>query len=470
VNGGDVVVVLPGIMGSQLRQNGQLVWGPSAGAALRAVSTFGRSLQRLQLPPGIGDDDPMDGVQPAGLMPDLHVLPGIWTPVQGYDRLLDKLRSLGYRDVTSDLDAPPGNLLPLAYDWRLSCRRNGQLIASAVEQALDRWQAQGGPHQDAQLVFVCHSMGGLVARWYIEHCDGAARTRKLITFGTPYRGAAKALGQLVNGIHVGLGPLGLNLTRFARSLPSLYQLMPQYACIEHGGDLVKTTETHIPFLDTAMTADAMRFHTQLQDAEQHRPASLQATHAIVGTRQPTTTTMRITADQAHPVTTYRGDDLGGDATVPLPAACRTDVLMDSPLLRRIPDKHGNLHRNRAALDELEGILTAQPVIVRAAPRTIDLAVDSGELILAGQPLTVTVHPPEAQRVAVRVAVTSETGHLAAAQVIRPPATATINGLPPGAYTIDVTGLTPTSPIAPVTSTTLIWDPGLNNLPATSPPP
>jgi pimeloyl-ACP methyl ester carboxylesterase len=470
MNGVDVVIVLPGIMGSQLRRNGQLVWGPSAGAALRAITTFGRSLQHLQLPPGIGDDDPVDGVQPAGLMPDLHVLPGIWTPVKGYDRLLGKLRSLGYRDVTTSPGAPPGNLLPLAYDWRLSCRRNGQHIASTIEQALDRWQAQGGPYKDAQLVFVCHSMGGLVARWYIEHCGGAAHTRKLITFGTPYRGAAKALGQLVNGIHPGLGPLGINLTSFARSLPSLYQLLPEYACIEHSGGLAKTTETPIPFLDTTMTADAMRFYTQLQDAEQHRPASLQTTHAIIGTRQPTATTMRITADQAHPVTTYQGDDLGGDATVPLPAACRTDVPMDSPLLRRVPDKHGNLHRNRAALDELEGILTAQPVTVRAAPATTGLAVGSGELILAGQPLTVTVQPPEGQRVAVRVAVTSETGHLTSAQVIRPPATATIDGLPPGAYTIDVTGLTPTSPIAPVTSTTLVWDPRLNNLPATSPPP
>src|SRR5262249_1730718 len=44
-------------------------------------------------------------------------------------------------------------------------------------------------------------MGGLVARWYLEHRGGAAITRKLSTLGTPYRGAAKALEQLVNGVH-----------------------------------------------------------------------------------------------------------------------------------------------------------------------------------------------------------------------------------------------------------------------------
>ena len=79
----DLVVVLPGILGSTLRQDGRLVWAPSAGSALRAIATFGASVRRLELPAGIGDDHPCDGVEPAGLMPDLHVLPGIWTAGQG---------------------------------------------------------------------------------------------------------------------------------------------------------------------------------------------------------------------------------------------------------------------------------------------------------------------------------------------------------------------------------------------------
>ena len=89
----DLVVVLPGILGSTLRRDGRLVWAPSAGSALRAIATFGASLRRLELPAGIGDEHPCDGVEPAGLMPDLHVLPGIWTPVKGYDVLLARLRS-----------------------------------------------------------------------------------------------------------------------------------------------------------------------------------------------------------------------------------------------------------------------------------------------------------------------------------------------------------------------------------------
>ena len=454
----DLVVVLPGIMGSQLRQDGHLVWGRSAHAALHAISTFGRSVRGLQLPGDIGDNDPCDNVEPAGIMPGLHLLPGIWTPIKGFDLLLQRLRSLGYRDVSLDPGAPPGNLLPLGYDWRLSNRWTGQWIGSRIEPALERWRAQGGPYADAQLIFVCHSMGGLVARWYIERCGGAAITRKLITFGTPYRGAAKALEQLVNGVHKGLGPLAIDLTTFARSLPSLYQLLPEYACIEHDGDLAKITETNIPELDTAMIGDAMRFHAQLQDAETKRPETLSATHAIVGFRQPTITTVSICKGHVVPLSTYRGDDLAGDATVPLVGACRADVPLDGPTLRRVPDKHGNLQANRAALDELEGILTARPVHVRAGGM-IEASVEMPELILAGEPLTISVRLADPHRAAARITVTDEFARVVDARVVTPPTTTSIDGLGPGIYTVDVTGLGPSPAIAAVSSIILIWPKG-----------
>lgn len=454
----DLVVVLPGILGSTLRQDGHLVWAPSAGAALRAIATFGASIQRLQLPEGIGDEHPRDGVEPTGVMLDLHVLPGIWTPIKGYDVLLKRLRSLGYRDISPDPTAPPGNLLPVGYDSRLSNRYTGQWLGTVIEPALERWRAQDGPYADAKVIFVCHSMGGLAARWYIERSGGAEVTRKLITLGTPYRGAARALDQLVNGARQGLGPFGISLTRFARSMPSLHQLLPEYACIEHGSNLAKTTEVTIPELDAGMVADAMRFHTDLHDAEARRPDSLHATHPIVGIRQTTATTASLTGGRVTLIDTYNGENLYGDATVPIVGACRSDVKMDSNTLRRVPDKHGNLQRNPAALDELEGILTAQHITVRA-PRQIALRADTPEFALAGQDITVQVTPAEATRHAVRVAVTSETGRLAESTVLRPgrgTMTATISGPAPGAYTIDVTGADPASPLAPVSSDILVW--------------
>jgi pimeloyl-ACP methyl ester carboxylesterase len=452
----DLVVVLPGILGSTLRQDGRLVWAPSAGSALQAIATFGASLGRLELPAGIGDDHPGDGVDAAGLMPDLHILPGVWTPVKGYDRLLARLRYLHYRGPGPGV--PAGNLIPFAYDWRLSCRYNAKRLSTMIEPALQRWRDQGGPYADAEVVFVCHSMGGLIARWYIEKCGGAEITRKLITLGTPYRGAARALGQLVNGAHPGLGPLRLDLTRFARSMPSLHQLLPEYACIQHGSDLAKTTAITLPELDTAMVTDAMRFHTDLQDAEARRPHSLVATHAIVGTTQPTATTARLTDSRIELLDTYQDQDLAGDSTVPIVAACRADVPMDSNTLRRVPEKHGNLQRNTAVLDEIEGILTASSIIVKAA-KPVALRVDAPDFALVGQAITISVTPAEPTRQACHLTVTSETGTPIEARRIRPSGRAIIiDGLAPGAYTIEVAGTDPASPFAPVSSDILIWDP------------
>ena len=102
MNNDDVVVVLPGIMGSTLGVRGKdgspagdnLFWAPSAGAVWNLL-TRRNSILDHALPEGIGDAHPGDGVEPVGLMPDVHAIPGIWTPLKGYDVLVNHLRSLG---------------------------------------------------------------------------------------------------------------------------------------------------------------------------------------------------------------------------------------------------------------------------------------------------------------------------------------------------------------------------------------
>ena len=354
-------------MGSTLVKNGDLVWGPSAGAVLKAIGTFGRSLRAMTLPADIGDNGPRDGVEPKALMPDLHVLPGIWSANIGYGKLLDWL-STRFELVEASPDDPSRmpNLLPVPYDWRLSNRFNARRLKTIVEPALERWQSQGGPFADARIIFICHSMGGLVARWYIEKENGARFTRKLLTMGTPYRGALSALDQLVNGVRVGIGPLKLDVTSFARSLPSIHQLLPEYACIESSGGLLKTTETTLPNVDAALVSDAMAFHDDINRAAAANTTDPYDIHPVVGFRQPTVTTAAIVDDSVKAIETINGNDEAGDATVPRLAATPNSLRPNSPVIRWIPDQHGSLQSNQALLDEIEGVLTSQPVIHRAA--------------------------------------------------------------------------------------------------------
>lgn len=455
----DFVVVLPGIMGSTLAKKGKLVWAPSAGAVLKVITTFGRSIREMTLPPGIGDNHPGDGVEPLAPMPDLHMLPGIWSVNIGYGVLLDFLRKK-FHLIEPDPDDQKRipNLLPLAYDWRLSNRYNGRRLKGIVEPALERWRSQGGPFSEAKLIFICHSMGGLVARWFIEKEGGAGITRKLVTLGTPYRGALNALDQLVNGVRKGIGPLKLDLSSFARSLPSTHQLLPEYACIETPGGLVKTTQTTLPKLNTVMVNDAMDFHNQLDNAATLTGAGFDI-HPIVGTRQATFTTARISGDSVEPIETIEGKDEGGDATVPRLAAAPKGVRPDSPIIHFIADQHGSLQSNQAVLDEIEGILTAKPVIYRALP-PLEIGVRSEPVVLAGEKISVEATVGGEKRIALQAQVVNELGKKVVTVPLRASKgvhRAAIDPLPPGAYRIAVGGVgSMAAMVGSVTTTVLVW--------------
>lgn len=435
----DLVVVLPGILGSTLRDQDGMVWEVSGKAALRAVLSLGRSLRRLTLPSGIGDEHPQDGIEPVGLMADLHVIPGIWTPLKGYDRVVRRLNSLGYT-------AEKGNLLLFAYDWRLSNRYNGARLAREVDQALDRL----GPQ--AKVSFVCHSMGGLVARWCVEQCGMAERTDKLITMGTPYRGAVTALEQLVNGIRKGLGPFGIDLTEFARSMPSLHQLLPEYACIESPSGLVRTTETTLPELDTKMVADAMAFHTSLTDSFAGR------TYAILGGKQPTATTARIADGKVTCYRTYEGQELYGDATVPMVGAARKGLALSSNTLHRVTEQHTSLQDNAAVLDMVESFLTSTDIVPRNVAVT-EPQVSVPDLVLTTETLDVTVELRDTPPRALKVALLDENGKQIESRspAISEAMSIKFGGLAPGAYYVQVSGISVGAPVVPVTSAALVMD-------------
>lgn len=205
----DIVVLLPGIMGSELAQRGRPVWAATGGAALDAILTFGGSAQALTLLDGLGDSAPGEadqggGVVATGLFSGIHVIPGLWSPNVGYGEVERRLAA--DLDLTRvQPDGPPGNYLPFPYDWRLSVRYNGRRLARAVDDVVTRWRAQGGPYAEARVSFVAHSMGGLVARWAIDREGAATYTRRLITLATPHRGAIEAVGRLVNGSRSGCG-------------------------------------------------------------------------------------------------------------------------------------------------------------------------------------------------------------------------------------------------------------------------
>src|ERR1700730_9803146 len=133
------------------------------------------------------------------VLPRLFMIPTFWK-TDGYGRLTDRL--LSRFTLTPATDDQPGNFFEFPYDWRLSNQLNAQRLADAVIPQLEGWRRHT-QESDAKLILICHSMGGLIARWFLEILGGREVTRMLITIGTPYQGSVNALDALANGLHLG---------------------------------------------------------------------------------------------------------------------------------------------------------------------------------------------------------------------------------------------------------------------------
>lgn len=307
----DVVVLLPGILGSALAKDGRDIWDLGAGAVNRALFSAGQSIKKLTLRSASSTGD---GVQATRLLPDAQVVPFFWK-IDGYAQLSHY--------IESRWELTPGeNFFEFPYDWRLDNSICADRLASAAMNWLEQRRCV---HPDARLILIGHSMGGLVARYFLEVLGGWRHTKTLITLGTPYRGSVKALDFLVNGWRKSIGPVTLlDLSHMLASFPSVYQLLPIYPCVgenEHDlQSLEKLDRDRLGNLDLALARAGVEFHRQIERAVQANQGQEGYGYRIVpivGTFQPTFLSAVLTEEGVTSLQTYKGETmLYGDGTVP----------------------------------------------------------------------------------------------------------------------------------------------------------
>jgi len=384
----DVIVCIPGITGSVLRKNNRDIWNVSGGAIMNALRTLGGSVQDLKLEEDPVDVDDVDGITATSVIRDVHLIPGLWK-IDGYTKLV--------RHLEEKFDVKHGqNLFEFAYDWRRDNRVASRQLGTKARGWLEAWRRSSG-NADAKLVVIGHSMGGLVARHFLECREGWRDTRTLITIGTPYGGSLYSIGTLANGKKIKF----FDISDVARSLTALYQLLPVYPCYDGGdGKLVRVAEAQIPHVDVQKAQAALAFHHEIRDAveanmkEQEYVDKRYDIRPIVGIEQPTAQSAVRDGDRVKLLRRHGKEDLGGDGTVPRPSATppEFDKLQNAIYAA---ERHASLQNDDDVLFQLNGILTQpsfNPANYRDATAKIGQSLDLEDWFSPAEPVPVRVRP------------------------------------------------------------------------------
>lgn len=204
------VLIIPGIMGSELYEGGELVW-PDIGAILDHTKD-------LFLLEGLSLDDSGNSIKDINLR---DIIKKIDIPLFGvdiFDDLIFRFNEVGYKENTSYYTFP--------YDWRLDLNENGELLTNKIEEIKTQSNFD-------KIDIIAHSMGGLLVKDYISH-EGSSNINKLIFVGTPHLGAPKAAKTLLTGDTD--FPFNIlnrkTIKQLSLNMPSIYQLLPNQKYFE----------------------------------------------------------------------------------------------------------------------------------------------------------------------------------------------------------------------------------------------
>ena len=459
----DVLIFLPGIGGSVLQtKDGEPLWAPSARVAWRFLTRPSEMLAQLRLE---GDDPERelldDGIRAVSLAQDMHLIPGLWK-IDGYSGFREMMtEAFELQTGSADAgDARVANYFDFPYDWRRDNRATARRLRRFVDDRLHRWR-KGTPFRDAKVILIAHSMGGLVARYYLEALGGWRDCRALITLGTPFRGSVKALDFLANGHRL----LFSDLTEVVRSFTSVYQLLPRYPMLEEGGRYkrVAETEADIPGVKRERARDALRFHEEIDEADAARAERGYGLVPIVGTWQPTLQSARllggrVTVDNAVPTWT-KFPDGDGDGTVPRVSATPVEPSSRAPELSSDwlntfrAERHASLQNNAVVLQDLQDRLIQSQVrtdhirgALKSSPEPA-LALDVDDLYLSGEPVTLRAavrnagaHEIRRVRIRIRSATDGVAVHDGELTPVGEEWSLVLTALPPGAYRVEVGAL------------------------------
>lgn len=250
------VILIPGIKGSRLidSETGTMIWGAFGGMELNPNTPLGMDLFSIPMKQGVPLNELDDSIVADGVLDSVKIsLAGLSFNLKAYYNIISILGAgqyldydISYEDSSVDYGDNHFTCFQFPYDWRLSIDENARLLGEFIEEkrAFVKKQIKeryGISEYDVKFDLIAHSMGGLLARYYLRYGGatvesinmdapvpwaGAEKIDKLIMIGTPNAGSVEAVINFADGMIV--GPL---LPKFSQTLvgniPAVYQLLPR---------------------------------------------------------------------------------------------------------------------------------------------------------------------------------------------------------------------------------------------------
>lgn len=178
------IIVIPGIMGSKLKQGELRIW-PSLVGHINHKTFFGEKLKYK-------DDDKTIAYGPFKFF---------------------------YQTLINYLDQPDAYVDVFSYDWRKNNLDQLSLLENLIRTDVE------------EIYIVAHSMGGIVAKLFLNYYkdnEKIENVKKLITLGTPWHGSPTAYKWIFYGVENELLLLMSkeNSKDIITTFPSVYQLFP----------------------------------------------------------------------------------------------------------------------------------------------------------------------------------------------------------------------------------------------------
>jgi len=346
-------------------------------------------------------------LRPVGLLPKVGVAAPLVVP--GYDGLVRQLQN-GFRGRVSETprvdiarsDSDPdlsADIMLFPYDFRLGVRDAAERLKSEIDRRLG---SLTGDARKRRVIVVAHSMGGLVARYWLGPLAGAPDCHALITAGTPHRGAPKALDWLVNGVRI--GPVHLKKpSAVLADWASVYDLLPRYPAVwsaARGAALypheLDVTAFASPDQHTGFVAEAKRAYEMHLDIERGWEALDGGLPEVVPlfSRGHGTLCRAELVDSGVTVTKRGAEWLpnpewGGDGTVPALSATPIELSDRQGTWRPVVERHGPMASTGTIVKLLQEYACNSTEAVRGdRPDRPWLGLDLPEFVAAGESLRV----------------------------------------------------------------------------------